>query len=105
MHSNYSVFALCITATFIGCSPRTGLEGAYDRIELGMKRDKADEAVNGTVVEGKHQVRVRQLWKDYYRVNVFVGQPASAKVMHSYFMIVDGEGNVVTVEPPIINRY
>ena len=54
---------------------------------------------------GEHQVRVRQLWKDHYRVNIFVGQPASAKVMHSYFMVVDGEGNVVTAEPPIVNRY
>jgi hypothetical protein len=52
MRPVYYVVALCLSAMLPGCSPRTGLDGAYDRIELGMKRDKADEAVNGTKIEG-----------------------------------------------------
>jgi hypothetical protein len=30
---------------------------------------------------------------------------SSAKVAHSYFVVVDGEGGIVTADPPIIKRY
>jgi hypothetical protein len=54
----------------------------------------------------KHHVQVRQLWQDHYRVNVFIGlDTASAKVAHSYFVVADSEGNVVTSNPAITKRY
>jgi hypothetical protein len=54
----------------------------------------------------KHHVQVRQLWQDHYRVNVFIGlDTASAKVAHSYFVVADSEGNVVTSNPAIMKRY
>ena len=47
-------------------------------------------------------VHVRPLWKDHYRVNVFVGKDAtSARVANSYFVVVDDNGHIVTSSPRI----
>jgi hypothetical protein len=49
-----------------------------------------------------HRVQVRRLWQDYYRVNVLVGaDAASAMVAHSYFLKVDGDGNIIESTPKI----
>jgi len=51
-------------------------------------------------------VQVRPLWEDHYRVNVLVGpDAASVKVAHSYFLVADGQGNVVTSTPKITKQY
>ena len=51
-------------------------------------------------------VQVRHLWGDNYRVNVLVGaEAASAKVAHSYFLVVDLDGNIVESTPMITRRY
>ncbi len=51
-------------------------------------------------------VQVRPLWDDHYRVNVLVGpDAASVKVAHSYFLVADGQGNVVTSTPRITKQY
>jgi hypothetical protein len=53
-----------------------------------------------------YRVQVRPLWGDCYRVNVLVGADAtSTRVAHSYFLQVDGGGNVVAATPPITKRY
>jgi len=53
-----------------------------------------------------HAVQVRRLWEDYYRVNIFVGvDAASAKIANSYFLVADGDGNIVTSTPDIIKQY
>jgi hypothetical protein len=55
---------------------------------------------------GFQQVQVRRLWDDYFRVNVIVGGDAvSARVAHSYFLVADGEGNVVNSSPTITKQY
>ena len=55
---------------------------------------------------GLHQVQVRHLWNDHYRVNIFVGADVgSAKVAHSYFLAVDGEGNITACNPKIMKQY
>src|SRR5207253_2305820 len=52
------------------------------------------------------RVQVRSLWKDHYRVNVFVGKDAtSARVANSYFLVVDDDGNIVTSSPKIARQY
>ena len=49
-----------------------------------------------------HKVQVRHLWENYYRVNILVGpDAASAKVAHSYFLKVDGDGNIIESTPNI----
>ncbi len=49
-----------------------------------------------------HKVQVRRLWENFYRVNILVGpDAASAKVAHSYFLKVDGDGLIVESTPKI----
>jgi len=49
-----------------------------------------------------HLVQVRHLWEDRYRVNVLVGgESASAKFLHSYFVVADLDGNVIESMPKI----
>src|SRR5262249_51509156 len=55
---------------------------------------------------GLHDVQVRHLWEDHYRANVWVGvDAASAKVAHSYFLVADGDGNVIASTPKIMRQY
>jgi hypothetical protein len=51
-------------------------------------------------------VQVRPLWPDHYRVNVLVGaDAASVRVAHSFFLVADGDGNVLRVAPEITRQY
>jgi hypothetical protein len=51
-------------------------------------------------------VHVRPLWKDHYRANVFVGKTVtSARIANSYFLVIDGDGNIVTSSPKIARLY
>jgi len=53
-----------------------------------------------------HEVQVRFLWEDRYRVNILVGlDAASAKVAHSYFLLADGDGNILASTPKITRQY
>jgi hypothetical protein len=52
------------------------------------------------------RVQVQPLWPDHYRVNVLVGaDAASVRVVHSYFVVADGDGNVLRVAPEITRQY
>lgn len=52
------------------------------------------------------RVQVRPLWEGRYRVNVFVGpDAASATVAHSYFLVTDAGGNIVSSTPALTRRY
>jgi len=53
-----------------------------------------------------HRVDIRRLWEDHYRVNIFVGPDgASARVAHSYFLVTDGNGNILASTPKIRREY
>jgi hypothetical protein len=53
-----------------------------------------------------HRVQVRWLWEDHYRVNVLLGvDAASAKVAHSYFLVADGDGNILASTLKLLKRY
>jgi len=52
------------------------------------------------------KVQVRPLWDGNYRVNVFVGaDAANTKMPHSYFVVADGDGNVLDSTPKIQRHY
>jgi hypothetical protein len=52
------------------------------------------------------RVAVAHLWGDHYRVNVLVGDgAASVRVAHSFFLLADDAGNVVTSTPDITRHY
>jgi hypothetical protein len=49
---------------------------------------------------------VRPLWQDHYRVNVFVGvDAASAKIVASYFLVVNSDGTIIASTPKITRQY
>jgi hypothetical protein len=53
-----------------------------------------------------HDVQVRRLWDDNYRVNVLVGEDvASLRVAHSFFLVTDGEGQIRACTPELTRRY
>ena len=53
-----------------------------------------------------HRLQIRRLWKDHYRVNVLVGvDVVSTKVANSYFVVADGDGNIVRSNPKITREY
>jgi hypothetical protein len=52
-----------------------------------------------------YTLQVRRLWDGHYRVNVLVGtDAASVRVASSYFLVVDGEGNLLTSTPTIARQ-
>lgn len=51
-------------------------------------------------------VQVRPLWEDHYRVNVLVGADStSVTVAHSYFLVVDSAGKILTATPKLGREY
>jgi hypothetical protein len=51
------------------------------------------------------RLQVRWLWANRYRVNVFVGaDAASARVAHSYFLVTDDAGTIVSSTPEIVGK-
>jgi hypothetical protein len=52
------------------------------------------------------QVQVRPLWPGRYRANVFVGKDGgSAQVADSFFLTIDGDGNIIASVPAITKKY
>ena len=52
------------------------------------------------------QVQVRPLWEGCYRANVFIGKDgASAHVADSFFLTIDGDGNIIATTPKITKKY
>src|SRR5690348_3079746 len=53
-----------------------------------------------------HRMQVFQLWEGHYRVNVLRRVDAvSSEIVHSYFLVADGDGKVVASTPEITKRY
>jgi len=51
------------------------------------------------------RIQVWRLWEDHYWVNVLVGELATTRVAHSYFLVTDGGGNIVASTPEIKRQY
>jgi hypothetical protein len=55
---------------------------------------------------GLLKTQVRPLWQGHFRVNVLTGvDAASAKVAHSYFLVVDSDGTIIASTPKITRQY
>jgi hypothetical protein len=83
-----------------------------DRADERQQRDRLTGLIGGRVLrllgapDVPHCVQVWGLWEGHYRVNVLVGADAgSATVAHSFFLVADGEGNILTSSPEITKRY
>jgi hypothetical protein len=81
----------------------------------GNERER-DARVNGLIGRwlllalgtpaGFFQVQVRPLWDRHYRVNVLVGDnAASARVVDSFFLRADQEGQIISASPEVAKRY
>ncbi len=75
-------------------------------------RDRLNDLIGEQVVhllgtpEDMLRVQVRGVGGDRYRVNVFVGKDAtSGRIAHSFFLTVDGEGNILTSSPRVARVY
>ena len=52
------------------------------------------------------KVQVKRLWDEHYRVNVLVGTDAASVLLaHSYFLVADSAGGIVSSVPRIERRY
>jgi hypothetical protein len=52
------------------------------------------------------RVQVRTLWGDYFRVNVLVdAEVASVKIAHSFFVLADADGNILSCNPKLTRLY
>jgi hypothetical protein len=76
------------------------------------RRDTLDALIGEQVMHALGEpadlfrVRVQRLWENYWRVNVYLGvDAASARVAHSYFVLTDDDGNILTPDPAIIRQY
>lgn len=77
-----------------------------------QERAQLDAAIGSRVIQmlgqpdDLHRLQVRQVWGDRYRVNVITGADAvTAKVAHSFFLVVDGAGNILASTPKITKHY
>ena len=89
---------------------------AKDREQQKNRSEDLREALHALVAEqvvhllgkpaGLHQVQVRPLWGNYFRVNVLTGPDvASVRFANSYFLKADGEGNIVESTPKITRQH
>lgn len=66
--------------------------------------DKITTQVLASLGEPEHLrgVNVRRLWGQHFRVNVYVGRdPTTVTVAHSYFIVADVDGRIVSSDPTI----
>jgi hypothetical protein len=76
-----------------------------ERVQMGAQIGKNVLSTLGQPSD-LFRMQVRTLWGDYFRVNVLVGPDlASVKIAHSYFLLADGAGNILSSTPAITKKY
>ena len=90
----------------------TAQQRQQDRDREQGEQQRRRAAIRGQVIRtlgtpaDLHEVQVRQLWDDNYRVNILVGgDAASTRMAHSYFLVVDDAGKILACTPEITRRY
>ena len=107
MKSNFTIRVLLVALSFMlgVATPR-----AQDKPAAAPNTSRFQIPATDDGLPGQGPIRrydwFRKLWNDRYRVNVFVGPvPSSAIVAHSFFLVTDGEGNIIAANPKITKRY
>jgi hypothetical protein len=76
------------------------LDEAAGRGLTDAVREHVLRALGGSAA--RLRVRVRRLWDNHFRVNVYAGLDGpEATIAHSYFVVTDGSGVVLTSTPAI----
>ena len=91
------------------------MTGAQRAQHEGMKREARDmlcTLIGERVMHGLGKpanlcrLVVRPLWSDHYRVNIFAGEDSvAAKIVNSYFVRADDDGNILESRPRITKQY
>ena len=90
---------------------KSQIEQPKDEVEPD-KRRKLNNVIKEQVINalGKpidlRDIQIRKVWDEHYRVNVIVGADASAvSIAHSYFLVIDSVGSVISATPNITKLY
>ena len=90
---------------------KSQIEQPKDEVEPD-KRRKLNNVIKEQVINalGKpidlRDIQIRKVWDEHYRVNVIVGADASAvRIAHSYFLVIDSVGSVISATPNITKLY
>jgi hypothetical protein len=52
------------------------------------------------------RVQVLPLWTNHFRVNILIGKDVTAaRIAHSYFLVVDGDGKIIQCAPRVVRSY
>lgn len=85
---------------------------AYDAPAPNADNSRVSQAIGLQVLQSLgepdhlHSVNVRRLWDQHYRVNVYVGRDGcTITVAHSYFLVADAEGRIMSSDPIITRTY
>jgi hypothetical protein len=77
-----------------------------------IDREALDKVIKKQVIDALgapidlREVQVRKLWPDHYRVNVIVGENAgSVRIAHSFFLVIDSNGSLISANPRITKQY
>jgi hypothetical protein len=82
----------------------TGPEQDRNEIQTGLIGKQVIQTLGRP--DGLHELQVRRLWDDHFRVNVFIGADAtSARIVNSYFVKTDADGKIVRSFPRITKLY
>jgi hypothetical protein len=83
-----------------------------DKMEATRDRETLNSRVREQVIcalgkpDDLLSVQVRPLWGTNFRANVFVGaNVACAKIIHSFFLVTDDNGNILKSTPTIKRLY
>ena len=84
---------------------------SLSREKTHLAGEAITDAVRGQVLQalgepaGRFEIRVRRLWEDHYRANVFLSAGlASGRITCSYFLVADGDGKILTSTPELARR-
>lgn len=83
-----------------------------DKMEATRKRETLNSLVRAQMIcalgkpDDLLSVQVRPLWGTNFRANIFVGaNVACAKIIHSFFLVTDDNGNILKSTPTIKRLY
>jgi hypothetical protein len=86
------------------------VEQAHDAEQV--RRDSRDVRVGQRVIRALGRpddllrIQVSELWERRFRVNIYVGPDiVSSRVVHSYFLETDDDGNIIKSTPRIKRQY
>ena len=90
----------------------TAEQGKEQAEQAKQMRERRSGVIVGQLLQAlgrpitPYLVQVRHLWDNHYRANLFfVTDVVSTRIAHSFFVVADEDGNIVTSTPDITRKY